>query len=62
LTFNFKRDTEIQKRLICWSRMLRNPCRLKKNKEKEANRKKKIKKNTLLHRRKKILGAVHGKH
>jgi hypothetical protein len=42
--------------------MLRNPCRLKKNKEKEANRKKKIKKNTLLHRRKKILGAVHGKH
>jgi hypothetical protein len=42
--------------------MLRNHCRLKKNRVKEANRKKKVKKNTLLYRRKKILDAVHGNH
>jgi hypothetical protein len=41
--------------------MLRNHCRLKKNRVKEANTKKKIKKN-ILYRIKKLLDAVHGNH
>jgi hypothetical protein len=63
LLFSSKRDTELQKALTCWSRMSRNRCRLKKNSmKKEAKRKKKIKKNTLLYKRKRLLDAVHGKH
>jgi hypothetical protein len=43
--------------------MSRNRCRLKKNSmKKEAKRKKKIKKNTLLYKRKKQSDAVHGNH
>jgi hypothetical protein len=63
LLFNPKRDTERKKALTCWSRMSRNRCRLKKNSmKKEAKRKKKIKKNTLLYKRRIILDVVHGRH